>query len=225
MDTDFWHERWHRSEIAFHRADVHPLLERHWRTCVAERAADVLVPLCGKSLDMRWLARQGHSVSGVEVDRRAVTAFFREWGVAARTERRRDGLEQWSGAGVRLVAGDFFALRPEPLPGAFYDRAALVALPPEMRPGYLRHLAACLEPGAPGLLIAFEYEPEGFAGPPFSVSEAEVRDQPWFRVECLARHPAGDTYPGLVAGGALALHEVVYRLERTPAPAAAAGAG
>lgn len=41
----------------------------------------VFVPLCGKSLDMIWLAQQGHEVIGVELSPVAVEDFFRENGL------------------------------------------------------------------------------------------------------------------------------------------------
>ena len=36
------------------------------------------MPLCGKSLDLLWLAAQGHRVLGVEISPLAVDAFFAE---------------------------------------------------------------------------------------------------------------------------------------------------
>lgn len=218
MDTAFWHERWRSGDIPFHRPEVHPALARWWRACMPRADASVLVPLCGKSLDMRWLAERGHAVTGVEVEPTAVADFFREWGVEAAVDAGADGLVRHDGRGVRLVAGDFFAFAPERALDAVYDRAALVALPAALRPAYLRHLAACVAPGAGGLLISFEFVSRGYEGPPFAVGEAELRDQPWFAVECLERTAAGDTYRGLVERGASELHEVAYRLERTAAP-------
>lgn len=217
VDTEYWRERWRNGEISFHRTGIHPALEAWWPTSVPEPSAPVLVPLCGKSLDMRWLVRRGHAVTGVELEEAAVIDFFREWQVPSSAGERADGLVHHEAAGVRLVAGDFFAFGPQQAFDAVYDRAALVALPPAMRRAYLRRLAGCVASGGRGLLITFEYVAAGFSGPPFAVDEAEVRDQPWFAVDCLERVPAGASYPGLVERGAHALHEVVYRLERTSA--------
>lgn len=219
MEPAFWRERWRNGEISFHRPDVHPALAGWWSSCVPDASAAVLVPLCGKSLDMRWLAARGHGVTGIELEETAVIEFFREWGVAPVAAQRDDGLRQQAGGGVRLLAGDFFAFRPAGSFEAVYDRAALVALPAAMRRAYLCHLAGCLAVGARGLLIAFEYVPDGFTGPPFAVEQEEVHDQPWFDVECLERAAAAASYPGLVERGARDLHEVVYRLERTREPA------
>jgi thiopurine S-methyltransferase len=217
MEPEFWRDRWRNGEIGFHRESVHPVLSRYWPD-TAGGAQNVFVPLCGKTLDMRWLAAQGHGVTGVELERRAVEAFFHEWRVDAHERTRADGLPGMSGAGVDVAIGDFFAFRPEAPLDAFFDRAALVALPESMRPAYLRHLAGCVAPGARGLLITFEYDPDDMDGPPFPVSEAELRAQPWFAVECLGRGDAGAEYPHLVDRGARGLREAVYCMTRFDSP-------
>jgi thiopurine S-methyltransferase len=58
---------------------------------------------------------------------------------------------------------------------AVYDRASLVALPPEMRERYARHLVEILPSGAQVLLVTFDYPQEEMPGPPFAVSVEEVR--------------------------------------------------
>lgn len=213
MQPEFWRNRWRNGEIGFHREQVHPALERFW-SGIADVAGTVFVPLCGKTLDMRWLANQGHTVTGVELERLAVEAFFEEWGVRSHERKRADGLVDVCGAGVHLAIGDFFAFRPETASDFFYDRGALVALPQSTRADYLAHLAACVAPGAQGLLLAFEYDPADMNGPPFPVTEAELRAQSWFTVECLARADVTAEYPHLVKRGARDLREAVYRLKR-----------
>ena len=218
MNREFWHERWRANEIGFHRGEVHPALPRFW-SATARAADSVLVPLCGKTLDMRWLAESGHRVSGVELERRAVEAFFREWGREWNERIRPDGLAECVGAGVHLAIGDFFAWRACTPLAAFYDRAALVALPRELRSAYLAHLARAVVPGARGLLVTFEYDPGEMDGPPFPVPERELREQPWFAVERLAADDVTARNPGLVGRGLSVLHEVVYRLQRSAEPA------
>lgn len=95
-------------------------------------AGDVLVPLCGKSLDLRWLAQRGHDVVGVELSGQAVSEFYREWGKQP-TRKPVGELFRWQADGVALFEGDFFEFRTDRAFELFYDRAALVALPREMR--------------------------------------------------------------------------------------------
>ena len=57
---------------------------------------------------------------------------------------------------------------------AIYDRAALVALPPTMRSRYTAHLNDITE-HASQFLITFEYDQKKMEGPPFSITEDEVK--------------------------------------------------
>ena len=197
MDHEFWHERWRRGEIGFHRSEVHWALELYWQRIAeaAEPNATVLVPLCGKSLDLAWLAGQGHRVQGVELSRKAVTEFFAEAGRVP--EQRAAGeLVRWSSGPIEIHEGDFFAFRPDAPPSLFYDRAAVVALPEPMRAAYLTRLRDMLAPGAAGLLVSFESDPPRLDGPPFDVAEAELRAAPGVAFELLERRPV----EGLAAG-------------------------
>ncbi len=76
MDEEFWQQRWREGRIGFHREQVMPLLEKHWRALALPKGSRVFVPLAGKSLDMAWLAAQGHRVLGIELSRIAVEQFF-----------------------------------------------------------------------------------------------------------------------------------------------------
>src|SRR3546814_2467047 len=81
MDPDFWQQRWRDNRIGFHRDGVLPLLEKHWPSLGLATGSRVFVPLCGKSLDMAWLAARGHRVLGVELSPLAVGQFFDENGL------------------------------------------------------------------------------------------------------------------------------------------------
>lgn len=76
MDTQMWHQRWEDNRIAFHLTEVNAHLQQFWSTLAPALAGRVLVPLCGKSLDMLWLAGEGHEVLGVEISPIAVQDFF-----------------------------------------------------------------------------------------------------------------------------------------------------
>ena len=78
MDADFWHARWQENRIGFHLPETHHLLVRYWPVLQTVPGERILVPLCGKSLDMLWLLEQGCRVTGIEISRIAVEAFFAE---------------------------------------------------------------------------------------------------------------------------------------------------
>ncbi len=213
MHHDFWHERWRRGEIGFHRPEVHWALALYCDRLVKTMppAAEVLVPLCGKSLDMVWLAARGHRVQGIELSRKAIADFFAEAGRVP-TQRSHGELTGWASGPIELFEGDFFAFEPEsPLP-LFYDRAALVALPEAMRRSYLVKLRSLLSPDAVGLLVSFESEPIRHEGPPFDVSEAELRRTDGLDFELLERRDVLASHPGRAEQGAKALHESVWKV-------------
>jgi thiopurine S-methyltransferase len=211
METHFWHERWHRREIGFHRSEIHWALKRHWDEISGGRAGRVMVPLCGKSLDLRWLAERGHGVVGVELSGRAVEEFYREWKKAP-TCTRSGRLQHWRAGNVEIFEGDFFDyLNDEPFQ-LFYDRAALVALPQEMRGRYIDHLGSLLADNASGLLVTFEYDQASMDGPPFSVPADELGDYPGFRFELIERRDALADHPGFAQRGLTDLQECAWRV-------------
>ncbi|MCG7602002.1 thiopurine S-methyltransferase [Halomonas sp. McH1-25] len=171
-----WLQRWREGRIGFHRSETHPALIKYWETLAVPVGAKVLVPLCGKSLDMRWLASQGHPVLGIELAPEAIEQFLAE-GEGDVSRYRQGYFRVYRQASVELWCGDFFHVHVEQAKEfqAFYDRAALIALPPATRQRYALHLAQLLPPGARGLLVTLTHPGGPDAGPPFSVDEEEVR--------------------------------------------------
>jgi thiopurine S-methyltransferase len=174
MDQDFWHRRWAKNEINFHEAEANRLLVSHVDAMALRAKARIFLPLCGKTNDIAWLRGRGFSVVGAELSEQAIIQLFAENGWEPRIEQR-DGFKLCQADGVEIFVGDIFALTPQLLGpvDAVYDRAALVALPAEMRGRYAQHLAQ-LTRHAQQLLIVFEYDQEKMKGPPFSVNRDEV---------------------------------------------------
>ncbi|GGY13629.1 thiopurine S-methyltransferase [Rhodanobacter panaciterrae] len=217
MDPDFWHQRWREGRIGFHQDTPTPLLLEHWPALALAPGSQVFVPLAGKSLDLVWLAAQGHRVLGVELSPLAVAQFFDEHGLTPQVHDSRYGRHYRAGD-IELICGDVFGLDVDALVdcAAVYDRAALIALPPPLRRRYVRELHALLPVGCRGLLITLEYPPHEKQGPPFAVPEAEVRElygHDW-DVTTLERRDILVQQPGFVAEGVSALETVVYRLSR-----------
>ncbi|MCL7714278.1 thiopurine S-methyltransferase [Stenotrophomonas mori] len=216
MHSDFWLQRWQQGQIGFHRGDVMPLLEKHWPSLQPAPGSRVLVPLCGKSLDMHWLAARGHRVLGVELSPLAVEQFFAEAGLQPQRRTSRLG-EHYSAGPIEILCGDAFTLDDETLAGiaGLYDRAALIALPPDLRRRYRDTVYARLPAGCRGLVITLEYPQAEKAGPPFSVDAAEMASLgPSWRVEQAERRDILAHEPGFRAEGVTALSTAVYRLWR-----------
>lgn len=214
MQESFWLQRWHANQIGFHARQVNGLLQRLWPAVAGSSDAAVLVPLCGKSLDIAWLAARGHRVIGVELAEVAVAAFFAEQGVEPVISEE-GAFKVYRHGGVELLCGDFFALEARQLQNCalFYDRAALIALPAEMRERYVSHLSSVLPAGSKGLLVTLDYDQALMDGPPFSVSDAEV--QGWsgrvWRSELLESQDALE--PRFEARGLSYMNERAYRLQ------------
>ena len=177
MEANFWHDMWKQEFQGFHQAEINDFLLAHWQKLELTGAEKVLVPLCGKSLDMVWLAQQGHEVLGIELSQKALDEFVNENKVPAKLIKK-GHFSGYELERMRLLCGDFFKITAEDCleVKAVYDRAAIVALPPEMRQSYAVHLKAIQPKGTQFLMVIMDYDQTLMSGPPFAVSETEVRD-------------------------------------------------
>ena len=176
MDRDFWLARWRDGQIGFHQPDFDPTLERLWPRMGVPAGGQVFVPLCGKSLDMRFLESQGHPVLGVELSPVAVEAYFAEAGEEPVVEKVGQG-RLYRGPRTSIHCADVLSLRPSDLAEVrgVYDRAALIALPPPIRARYVAHLREVLPARRVALLLlTIEYDQAAVDGPPFSVGTDEI---------------------------------------------------
>lgn len=216
MHPDFWHQRWTDNQIGFHQSVPTPLLLKYWPSLGVAPGERVFVPLAGKSLDMAWFASQGHRVLGVELSQAAIEQFFDEHALQPEIHRSKYG-RHYSAAGIEVICGDAFALDSDVLLdcAAVFDRAALIALPPDLRARYASELYARLPIGCRGLLVTLEYPQGERAGPPFSVPEDEVRMlyAPVWEIDLLDRRPIPAEHPGHI-GGVSSLDTAVYALRR-----------
>ncbi|MCA9677575.1 MAG: methyltransferase domain-containing protein [Myxococcales bacterium] len=160
--TTPWHDRWREGRIGFHEGQPNTFLERHLAHLGTARR--VLVPLCGKTEDLAYLAAAGHQVVGVELVPEAARAFF-------------DEHPDLPPGAVEIVVADIFATDRATVGAvdALWDRAALIALPADARARYVAHLRTLLAPGARGLIVTIEYPQDRTDGPPFAVFEDELR--------------------------------------------------
>ncbi|WP_236178069.1 thiopurine S-methyltransferase [Pseudomonas sputi] len=215
MQPEFWHKKWELNQIGFHQPEVNPYLQRHWPDLALPAQARVLVPLCGKSLDLLWLAGQGYRVLGVELSQRAVEDFFREQQLQAQISEE-GGFKVYRGGAIELWCGDFFALSASDVADCtgLYDRAALIALPAPMRERYVTHLLGILPVGLRGLLITLDYDQAQMPGPPFAVEDSEVQrlfGGDW-QVQALGEQDVLSESGKFLQAGVTRLEERVYRL-------------
>ena len=175
MDASFWHQRWEKNEIAFHQTKANPLLVEYFHQLSLAKGNRIFVPLCGKTLDISWLLSNGYCVAGAELSQIAIEQLFMELGVQPAISGVGE-VDQWSAKDIDIFVGDIFAVSRKILGpvDAVYDRAALVAFPEEMRNRYTAHLTEITDK-VPQLLITYDYDQNAMEGPPFSVSNEEVK--------------------------------------------------
>jgi thiopurine S-methyltransferase len=217
VQPEFWQERWRAGQIGFHQSTVDRHLKTYWPSLNLAAASRVFVPLCGKSLDLRWLVEQGHVVIGAELSAVAIEAFCMENGIPTMRRALRD-FDLYEAERLALFRGDFFKLTPDLLGdlSAVYDRASLISWTPALRMAYVNHITALTQPGTQTLLIAVEYPANQMSGPPFPVTSDDI-DQLYgdhHSIEQLGRHEILELEPRLKARGLTELHEVCYRLTR-----------
>ncbi len=215
MDTDFWHRRWQLGEIGFHKDEVHLFLQQFFPRLNLSSGARVLVPLCGKSIDLIWLCKQGYQVIGIELSKQAVEEFCQENRLQPKISRM-DQFDCYQFQKLTIYCGDFFTLT-ENLTGtidAVYDRGSLVALPPEMRKDYVQKLSQLLPTTCQILTISYDYDQQQRPGPPFSVPLTEVTKlfEDWCSLEKIHSESTLEKHQMLQKAGIQALLEEVYLL-------------
>jgi thiopurine S-methyltransferase len=191
LGANYWKGRWERQEIGWHQVEPEPRMVSFFAQVPPTR---VLVPLCGKSLDLMWLLRQGHEVIGVELSELGCESFFSENRLEFKIESSA-GVRIYISDRIKLINQDIFSVDSSLLGriGAIYDRAALIALPPEVRTRYSAHLISlakgCSDSSLRFCQIVLERKPPDQEGPPFSVSEKELNllYGSYFKIVCLSR--------------------------------------
>lgn len=174
MDANFWHRRWEANQIGFHQSQVNPLLVTYFNTLSLAKDSRVFVPLCGKTLDIGWLLSNGYRIAGAELSELAIQQLFAELGIEpAITDMGQ--VKHYRATDIDIFVGDIFDVTRAALGAidAIFDRAALVALPENIRTRYTKHLIDITDK-APQLLITYEYDQKLMEGPPFSVAKEEL---------------------------------------------------
>lgn len=189
MEAQFWHERWEKDELGFDQAAPNALMAAQFQALGLGKGARVFVPLCGKTIDIKWLLDQGMQVAGAELSEIAVRDLFKLLGLDPKVTDT-GTLKHFHADGIDIWAGDIFDLTAEALGpvDATYDRAAVVALPDGMRDRYVAHVAA-ITGNQPQLTITFDYDQNAMDGPPFSVPPQTVHGlyDPFYTVTELTR--------------------------------------
>ncbi|MBB3102757.1 thiopurine S-methyltransferase [Azomonas macrocytogenes] len=207
-----WKAKWKKNDIAFHQDNINPLLEQFWPQLSLSTGDTVLVPLCGKSLDMNWLSLMGYKVIGIEFSDIAIKAYFDALSVTPSRQQQGRFTRWWHGD-TEIWRGDLFNLAENDVRevSAIYDCAALTALSPSRRIKYVQHIANILPEHGQILLLTTESTNEEQIDSASEIDE-EVNDlykslytiKLLYGQHCIKKDPA---YPDEPAS---ALEEKVY---------------
>ena len=172
-----WLDRWKKGTTGWHRSDINPQLLENINQLAKTRPQKIFVPLCGASLDMKYLINQEFHVVGVELSPLAIDLFFKENKIEHKVSKVED-FDLYQGKNIDIYCGDFFRLKKNYLNGAscVYDRAALIALNPDLQKKYVRHLKDILPNSSKILLLTMFYPQNEMEGPPYSVGDGSVED-------------------------------------------------
>ncbi len=204
MNED-WLNRWSIGRTGWHEPSGNRNLQAHWQFT----GRRVLVPLCGKTPDLLWLESRGNDVVGVELAELAVEAFFAE--NQLEYERISGSLPGYrcTTRSVTLYCGDYFEFDHGPF-NAHYDRGALIALSPELRPRYAAHTASLLTDDARQFVLTIDYDDAVCDGPPYAVQADELLSY-WAGLQEHARvDDVENAPPKFLEKGLKRLDEVVW---------------
>ena len=172
---------------------VDAILQKYLKQlCGDKENISILVTLCGKSLDLPWLADQGYSVVGCELSELAGQQLFEEnnipFSVATVGEFK---VFSATDKKLKFYTGDFFKVNAA-LVGTFdviWDHNAFGAVSPNNRSRYIEILSSLLVPGGKILLSNWEYDQSKRNVAPYSLNSDQIKEYfgASFEVELLER--------------------------------------
>ncbi|OCT58017.1 probable thiopurine S-methyltransferase [Xenopus laevis] len=178
LNENDWRDNWEKRKIGFHEKNIHVFLSEFVEDMVNKRAQiHIFFPLCGKAVDMKWLADMGHSIVGVDVSEMGLKEFFEEQNIPYVEET----LPEIPGAkvfkstsgNISLYCCNMFDLSSSIIGkfGGIWDRGAMVAINSWDRERYAKLILTLMENDCRYLLVTCVYDPKLHPGPPFYISD------------------------------------------------------
>lgn len=181
MEKDFWLSKWEMNQIGFHQDEYNPNLMEYLPHYLTDHHSkpNVLVPLCGKTKDIIYLANHAQKIIGVELAEKACHDFFIENALQFDVQEINENVKVYRSLNIELYCGDIFNIDENVFKDIdlIYDRASLVALPQEMRTKLYQLYKKLLKNDTRLYAITFEYDQSQMQGPPFSISTNEFEEE------------------------------------------------
>ncbi len=215
MEKEYWINKWHSNDIAFHEQNITPDLISHIKQLKLKEDDCIFVPLCGKTKDMLWLVHQGFYVIGVEISDIACHDFFSESQITPRIVHT-DKYKKYESERITLFCADFFDLKQSDFPPvkAIYDCKALIALPPCHREKYLTQILNCFGSDINILLLTREGD-KTVKPPPYPISDKEIKllYSEYFNIQQIEYNEIKNIPERLINKGYTQMFERTYLME------------
>ncbi|XP_062582810.1 probable thiopurine S-methyltransferase [Saccostrea cucullata] len=177
-----WLKAWDENDIGFHRENIDAFLSKYIdRLINGRKNIKIFIPLCGKTVDIKWLWEMGHTVIGVDLAKKALEEFFKEQNISYTVSNLAEGKGEVftsEDKRIKLYCCDLFKFNSscEGLMDAIWDRGSLVAIEKEDRRRYAELMKSLMAEGCQYLAETLEYDETKFGGPPRIVSEQTITD-------------------------------------------------
>ena len=151
----------------------------------------ILLPLCGKSVDLLWLWRHGHDVVGVEDFAKSISDFAADSHLVPEDvnnnksqDEEMQAIKECIGAEemLSLLQSSFSPSNASGSPftdhsfNAVWDRSAFVSMPPRYHGFYAEAIKRLLNwHDFRFMLLVYEFDETAVKGPPYAVTQDRVR--------------------------------------------------
>lgn len=175
-NEDHWLDAWNRGLTPWSDPGINQYLRDNLAKLRLTTGCTILVPMCGDSADMVWLAEQGHNVVGIDISHLAIESFFSQATIAY-NKIGNVYTSKNTPLNITIINENIF--NTELLStfsfDAIYDKGALVTVPHKHKPKYILRMHK-LAPRAKILLITAYYrQAPGYGAPPFLESVESVQ--------------------------------------------------
>ncbi|XP_012558685.2 thiopurine S-methyltransferase [Hydra vulgaris] len=176
-----WEKNWVNNKTLWHLNFVNPFLQKYFHMLSIEAGKRIIVPLCGKTMDLIWLYQQGLVVVGVEFASIPCTRFFEDNFLSYTIENHGSYNVYKHDERLIIYQGDLFEFDVQNLGGYFdfwWDRGGLVAMVVKEQQKYVDHLRSLMHQSKfSALMESYEYDSSLRAGaPPQSINKKQLQD-------------------------------------------------
>jgi thiopurine S-methyltransferase len=159
-----WQQKWESDTPKWHKDHVHEMLQKHYDYLSGGMSScSIYVPMCGKTLDMKWLAELGHNVVGCDVIEKSAELFYNENNISFE-KYNDDGFIIYKSTDqnlkIKFYVGDVYKCVSDRIGtfDAIWDCNAFGAVDKEDRERYISLMSSLLKPSGRLLLCANEYD-------------------------------------------------------------------